>query len=393
MDIAEYRAPAQSLGESEKDAHIVAIWSIKLTIQSHQEGISMTTRLTDDPIRTAPNARGPVSDTLIGVLTGARQTTDANLVELAGSVASALQATDDLLFDEDLQLTLYLLYVLHYGPAEFVEGDWEWNPQLIGIRHLIERQLEEELRLHNPSPTTLPVNGEEVAETLFSMTADAAQPTLATWMARHATVDQLREFLIHRSIYTLREADPHTWAIPRLRGRAKAALVEIQSDEYGGGRPERIHAEIFAQTLRSFGLDDRPDAYLDVVPAVILSSVNTMNFFGLNRRLRGATIGHLAAFEMTSSIPNKYYSRAFARLGYGEDVTWYFDEHVEADAVHEQIAGRDLAGGAADDDPRLIADIVFGASACLFVDDLAGQLMHDRWTNGQSALRNSPGGE
>src|SRR3712207_8445227 len=47
-------------------------------------------------------------------------------------------------------------------------------------------------------------------------------------------------FRSQRSIYTLKEADPHSWAIPRLTGRAKAALVEIQSDEYGEGRPGRI---------------------------------------------------------------------------------------------------------------------------------------------------------
>lgn len=53
-------------------------------------------------------------------------------------------------------------------------------------------------------------------------------------------------------------------------------------------------------------LSDKPDAYLDLVPAVTLTSVNTMSFFGLHRRLRGAIVGHLAAFEMTSSLPNKH---------------------------------------------------------------------------------------
>ena len=43
------------------------------------------------------------------------------------------------------------------------------------------------------------------------------------------------EFLVHRSAYQLKEADPHSWAIPRLSGAPKAALVEIQADEYGGG--------------------------------------------------------------------------------------------------------------------------------------------------------------
>ena len=63
-----------------------------------------------------------------------------------------------------------------------------------------------------------------------------------------------------------------------------------------------------------------------------------MTLFGLHRRLRGAIAGHLAAFEMTSSLPNRTYGDGFRRLGFGGDVTGYFDEHVEADAVHEQIA-------------------------------------------------------
>ena len=52
---------------------------------------------------------------------------------------------------------------------------------------------------------------------------------------------------MHRSAYQLKEADPHSWALPRLSGPPKAALVEVQADEYGGGRPERIHAELFAK--------------------------------------------------------------------------------------------------------------------------------------------------
>ena len=198
--------------------------------------------------------------------------------------------------------------------------------------------------------------------------------------------------MIQRSIYTRKEADPHSWAIPRLTGRAKAALVEVQSDEYGAGRPDRIHAEIFARTMRGLGLDDSYGAYIDNVPAITLASFTMMSMFGLNRRLRGAIVGHLAAFEMTSSIPNRLYGNGFRRLGYGEDVTWYYDEHVEADAVHEQIAGRDLAGGLAEQHPELLADIVFGAKACLYVDGLAGAHMLERWEAGAQLAARSPVG-
>jgi hypothetical protein len=37
--------------------------------------------------------------------------------------------------------------------------------------------------------------------------------------------------------------------------------------------------------------------------------------------------------EMTSSRPNQLYGIGFRRLGFETEVTEYFDEHVEADAV------------------------------------------------------------
>src|SRR5690606_36753143 len=144
---------------------------------------------------------------------------------------------------------------------------------------------------------------------------------------------------------------------------------------------------IYARTLRGAGLDDTYGAYVDHVPAITLASFNLMTLFGMNRRLRGAAVGHLAAFEMTSSIPCRFYGDGLRRHGFGEDVTWYYDEHVEADAVHEQIAGRDLAGSLAEDDPRLLADILFGAQCCLTVDGWAGDHVLEAFERGESSLR------
>ncbi len=327
-----------------------------------------------------PAARGPVSAVLLDLL--GHPPHRADIARLSTVVEESLADCGDPLTDEDLQLTLYLLYLLHYGPATFTAEGWEWHPGLLGVRGLIESRFESALRAVVETP---PITG-TVPETLFAMTDAVARPGLAMWAARHATEEQMREFLILRTIYTLREADPHSWAVPRLRGRAKAALVEIQADEYGGGRPERLHAEIFAGALRAVDLSDEPDAYLDLVPALTLTSVNMMSMFGLHRRLRGALVGHLAAFEMTSSIPNRHYGNAFRRLGHGPEVTWYFDEHVEADAVHEQIAGHDLAGSLAEDEPHLATDIIFGAAAALHIDDLVGAHLGSAWKTGRTVL-------
>jgi hypothetical protein len=204
---------------------------------------------------------------------------------------------------------------------------------------------------------------------------------------REATREQVEEFLIHRSAYQLKEADPHSWALPRLWGPPKAAMVEIQADEYGGGRPERIHAALFARSLAAAGLDPEYGAYLDRIPAVTLSTVNLMSLLGLHRRLRGAIVGHLAVFEMTSSLPNGRYAKGLRRLGYGEAATDFFDEHVVADAVHESVAAVDLAGGLARQDRALGADVVWGARALLAVEARWAAHVLGAWAQGASSLR------
>jgi hypothetical protein len=334
----------------------------------------------------APLSRGPLSAAVLDVLL--TDPADARADEAVHRLHLALERepSTDVLLDEDAQLALFVLYEQHYTGMEGASESWEWDPRILTARRELENRHERALRESVTLPSLPAPETAAVAEALFALTAPTPGPSLARTIAKEATEEQFREFLILRSIYTLKEADPHSWGIPRLRGRPKAALVEVQSDEYGGGRPDRVHAEMFAQAMRGAGLDDRYGAYLDAVPAATLASMNTMSLFGLNRRLRGALCGHLAAFEMTSSLPSRMVASGVRRLGFGDEVAAYFDEHVEADAVHEQIAARDLAGGLAEQQPALVGDIVFGAAACLYVDGLAADHARFAWEGGRSAL-------
>lgn len=345
-----------------------------------------TTVVPDHSVETASfEPRGPLSAQLLAVLRKDPALSEAG--DVAGAAARALEISTDIVRDEDIQLALFLLYAGHYGSLDFIDAGWEWHPMLIATRGMLERAFEETLRERVQVPASPAPTRDAVARALFALTAPTPGPSLSRFIAKKATGEQLREFLIQRSVYTLREADPHSWAIPRLTGAAKAALVEIQSDEYGTGDLSRMHSRIFARTVRAAGLDDTYGAYLDAVPAVTLASLNMMSMFGLNRRLVGAIVGHLAAFEMTSSLPNRMYGDGFRRLGFGPEATHYFDEHVEADAVHEQIAGRDLAGGLAEDRPDLLGDVMFGAAACLTVDGWVGDEMLAAFESGRSSLR------
>ena len=205
-------------------------------------------------------------------------------------------------------------------------------------------------------------------------------------MEREATLDQAREFLIHRSAYQLKEADPHSWVIPRLEGAAKTMVMEIQYDEYGSGDPAWMHAELFRSTMIAAGLDGSYGAYLDRLPGTTLATVNLISLFGLHRRWRGALIGHLAAFEMTSSLPNRGYGNGFRRLGFDAEARRFFDEHVVADSVHEVLAS-DLAVEVASREPALAADIIFGAQALDVISkSRSSAALLRAWRAGASAL-------
>ena len=333
-----------------------------------------------------PTPRGPLSTALFDLLQETASTDTADHGAFSDLAQSTVMATSDVLHNEDLQLTLFCLYELHYSGLDGADERWEWNPGLIAARHKMEDAFEQSLRHLVELPALDATTSDSVASVLFDLAAADTGPSLSRYVAKKATVEQLQEFLIHKSVYQLKEADPHTWAIPRLAGRAKAAMVEIQADEYGGGREDRMHSALFARTMRGLGLDDTYGAYVDRVPALTLASTNMMSLFGLNRRLRGAIVGHLAAYEMTSSHPNRLYGNGFRRHGFDKDVTWYFDEHVEADAVHEQIAGRDLAGGLFETEPDQLENIYFGATAALALDALSTARTMAAWESGTTSL-------
>jgi hypothetical protein len=297
----------------------------------------------------------------------------------------AFAPAGDALADDDLHLALYLCYELHYRGLAGVDERWEWEPSLLALRRDWETQFEHALTEAIGPPRADAAAGEMDLALRAILEADDG-PSLSRHLERDGTLEQVLEFVVHRSAYQLKEADPHSWAIPRLTGPPKAALVEVQADEYGGGRPERVHAELFAVTMEELGLDRTYGAYLDHLPGVTLATVNLMSLLGLHRRWRGAIAGHLAAFEMTSSIPNRRYGNALRRLGFGARATDFFDEHVEADAVHENVAAVDLAGGLARQDPAIAGDVLWGARALVDVEARWARHLLGAWDDGRSSL-------
>ncbi|MEU2333407.1 iron-containing redox enzyme family protein [Streptomyces sp. NPDC006654] len=261
-------------------------------------------------------------------------------------------------YGDDLQLSLYVLYELHYLGFDGVPDDREWDPRLLALRAELEARFLHALR--TDVPVELTATAAQALDELQLEPVGEVDGSLSHFLRDHGTLDHFRRYAAVRSLYHLKEADPHAWVIPRLRGRAKAAMVAVEFDEFGGGRADEIHAQLFADLMADLGLDTSYGHYLDAAPAEALATVNQMSLFGLHRALRGALVGHFATVEVTSSPASRRLAEALRRMDAGPAAVRFYTEHVEADAVHEQVVRHEVVAGLLADEPHLEPDVVFG---------------------------------
>lgn len=321
----------------------------------------------------APEPRGDLSGRVLAALAGRQGTSLPSADEIG--------RTDP--YGDDLHLLLYVLYELHYRGFAGADERLEWDPALLAVRAAAEDAFLRALREDVPG-------GRDVARAVDALLLEPVGDDghgVSHHLQREGTLQQLREYAALRSLYHLKEADPHLWVVPRLRGRAKAAMVAVEFDEFGAGRAENIHARLFADLMADLGLDTTYGRYLDAAPAEALATVNLMSLFGLHRRLRGALVGHFAAVEITSSPGSGRLAKALRRTGAGPAAQRFYDEHVEADAVHEQVVRRDVIGGLLEDEPGLAPDIVLGIEATGLLEDRLARHLLVSWRGGRTALR------
>jgi len=122
--------------------------------------------------------------------------------------------------DHDLQLALYVLDELHYAGWVGVDDDLEWHPAVTELRRALSEEFER--RLRHSLPVTVSSPAVEVRRLL-----DLPGPSVSMYLRDRGTVENVRETMILRSPYQSKEADPHTFAVPRFTGRTKRVFTEI----------------------------------------------------------------------------------------------------------------------------------------------------------------------
>ena len=290
---------------------------------------------------------------------------------------------EDPLDDLDFQRALYCIHELHYRGFVGAHPDAEWHPSVMDWWHRLAGRFEAALRAEVPVPVSATGSaGDAIVERIAAFDG----PSLSSYVLEHASPEILREFAIHRSAYQLKEADPHTFALPRVHGAAKAAFVTIQMDEYGNGEPGRSHAELFATSMRSLGLDPTYGVYLGRLPAPTLATVNLITHLALHRRLLPALLGHLALFEMTSVEPMGRYAAAMRAIGASDEACEFYDVHVVADEHHGPLARTGLVDAHVGEHPHDAGLAEWGAEVTMAVERRFADRLVSSWSAGRSSL-------
>lgn len=290
---------------------------------------------------------------------------------------------EDPLGDLDFQRSLYCLHELHYRGFDTAHPDAEWHPGVMDWWYRLAGRFEIALQAETEIPAD---EGGSGGATIVERIAEFDGPSLSSYVAEHPTDHVLSEFAIHRSAYQLKEADPHSFALPRLGGSAKAALVEIQMDEYGDGVPGHSHAELFATTMSELELDSTYGAYLPRLPATTLATTNLITHLALHRRLLPALLGHLALFEMTSVVPMGRYAGAMRQAGMSDAACAFYDVHVEADEHHGPLAQTALVDAYLSEHPQHVGLVVWGAILTMAIERRFAAHLLERWASGRSSL-------
>lgn len=138
------------------------------------------------------------------------------------------------------------------------------------------------------------------------------------------------------------------------------AIFRVLMEEYGTGRFNKKHSTFFAQMMNEFGMELKPEAYLELVPWQVLASINH-NFLLTDRKVHYLRYnGGLTFFEVNGPSVYRTYAAAARRLGLSDAALGYWDLHVKEDERHGRWMVEDVAVPLVDKYPQEGWQVLWG---------------------------------
>lgn len=147
-----------------------------------------------------------------------------------------------------------------------------------------------------------------------------------------------------------------------------------------------MRSTFFSDTMIALGLDASYGSYVEILPGVTLATVNLNSMFSFHPQWRAAMLGHDAASEVTSLESMERYRRALDRFGIATVGRRFVDVDVPVDVRRPLMARNRMFAELLTAEPKLAADVIFGAAAVLLLEQRFADHLLDAWIEERSSV-------
>lgn len=180
---------------------------------------------------------------------------------------------------------------------------------------------------------------------------------LFPWLAREATLDQMKWFLTQEIAGEAGFEDLTALTQVRFPARPKLELARNYWDEMGRGAQKGMHGPLLETLANRLGLRPR----LESTVWEALSLANTMAGLASNRCYAYHSIGALGVIEMTAPARAEAVAAGLKRLGVPAGDRHYFDLHSILDVKHSQAWNEEVIRPLVEQTPHVAQAIAEGA--------------------------------
>ncbi len=319
------------------------------------------------PGRAAP--RGPLS---LAVMTA--------LTSPPGSLGPVRPSPDvDAVDDGDFHLALFLCLAAQ-RPGSSYPG-WEHDDDLRELRHRLQRTFVE--RIRDESRFASPIFAGDPAETVAALLDHSAASPVVAHLSRFGSLDQLREYVVHRSVQRCADLAPETGVLTSMRDHLarEGARPHVARRGALGPSPDMALAEAVAV----LNLDPSLGAYVGRVPGITIASANLSTILDRCDRTSVAAVGVDAVSNRFREESWRKLPLTFGRFGISPPLRPpRGDGRVKGTADHAASAALTRSMRSLDQAQR--RSLLFGVIAALYLERRFSRHVLKAWTSDRPSL-------
>ena len=257
----------------------------------------------------------------------------------------------------DLLLSLLTIYDLSTAPLQRLgaRARWAGHPAVAALKARLEDEFVADLDVAIAQQPT-------VADPVKAIRALAAKdrlPSVYRWVAKHATLEELREFVAVEGGPDGGFDDLVAICQVGLSGAAKMEMARNYWDEMGNGSPADVHTDLHRQMAATLQI---PELARESLPEPALARAALGGLLATNRWLQPEMVGALGLIELQAGPRCRLVLEAFHRLGLPEEAGAFYAVHADVDPRHGKDWLEQVIAPLAVDSPDWSERMVRGAA-------------------------------